>query len=144
MHPIFVFQVLGTFMMTGIIWFVQIVHYPLFAMAGEQQFQRYAASHARRTGWIVGPVMILELSTAILLCLTRFRPASISIRSALSGVALLLIIWASTAWVQVPLHNDLASGYRADLIRRLALSNWIRTIAWSLRTALILWWITIF
>ncbi len=144
MRLIFVLQAASTFMMTGIIWFVQIAHYPLFALAGENQFTLYAKTHATRTGWIVAPLMILELLTAALLCLARFRPVAVSASGALIGFALLAVIWGSTAWVQVPLHNTLARGLQQDIVQRLVRSNWVRTIAWTLRAALVLCWITIF
>ncbi len=93
MRLIFVLQVASTFMMAGIIWFVQVAHYPLFALAGENQFSLYAKTHATRTGWIVGPLMILELLTAALLCLSSFRPVAVSASGALIGFALLAVIW---------------------------------------------------
>ena len=54
----------ATLFMTGLIWFVQVVHYPLFGSVGDGGFDRYAALHARRTTWVVGPPMLLELVTS--------------------------------------------------------------------------------
>ncbi len=48
-------------------------------------------------------------------------------------------IWASTFFVQVPLHEKLGGGFDADVQKRLVSTNWIRTIFWTLRGALVLW-----
>lgn len=53
----------ATLFMVGAVWFVQVVHYPL--MAGQPP--AYAREHGRRTGWVLGPVMVAELGTAVLL-----------------------------------------------------------------------------
>ena len=56
----------ATLAMTGLIWLIQCVHYPLFAQVGAEAFQEY---HARHTQWItpiVGPLMLVELGTAFL------------------------------------------------------------------------------
>ncbi len=127
--------------MTGIIWFVQVVHYPLFASVGSSGFSLYEAEHARRTGWVVGPLMCLELASALLFLLPRFRPAAISAGAAWGGFALVLVLWLSTGLIQVPLHNRLAAGYDTAVVSKLIATNWIRTVAWTLRSALLLVWV---
>ena len=54
-------QVFATVFMVGLIWFVQIVHYPLYANVGREQFPEYEALHNRLTTWVVGPAMLLEM-----------------------------------------------------------------------------------
>ena len=61
---------LVTIMMAGVIWFVQIVHYPLMADVGAEAFVAYERKHVARTGRIVGPLMLVEEATAILLAIT--------------------------------------------------------------------------
>jgi hypothetical protein len=141
MRLIFLLQISTTLLMTGIIWFVQFVHYPLFVKVGVDSFTQYEALHATRTGWVVGPLMCIELATALLLLLQEFRPAFISPATAFAGAALVLIIWLSTGAIQVPLHNRLGAGYDAATIVQLAATNWVRTIAWTLRSLLVLSWI---
>lgn len=50
----------ATWFMTGLIWFVQIVHYPLMGAVPGDAFRVYQELHQRRTTWIVGPVMLVE------------------------------------------------------------------------------------
>ena len=53
----------------------------------------------------------------------------------IAGAVLIAIIWVSTALIQIPCHNRLTSGFHQPSHRRLVDSNWIRTIAWTLRGA---------
>ena len=121
----------ATLFMTGVIWFVQVVHYPLFARTGAAGFADYERDHARRTSWVVGPAMTLELLLALAL-------AARGGAAAWAGLALLAVIWLSTALVQVPLHRRLQGGFDAAAHRRLVRTNWLRTAAWTLRAALAL------
>ena len=57
-------HVAATAAMTGLIWFVQLVHYPLFARVGVADFTAYEREHVRRTGLLVAPLMLLEALTA--------------------------------------------------------------------------------
>ncbi len=55
--------------LTGLVWFVQVVHYPLMGEAGTERFVRYEQLHQRRTTWIVAPAMTLEAALALWLLL---------------------------------------------------------------------------
>lgn len=126
----------ATWFMVGLIWLVQVVHYPLFAGVGEEGFAAYAADHSRRITRVVGPVMLLELGTGVLL-LAR-RPADVGWGWPLAGLALLGVVWASTAFLQVPRHTELGAGFDAAAWRALVATNWVRTVAWSLRGLVVL------
>ena len=52
---------------------------------------------------------------------------------------LLAVIWVSTFLIQVPLHGRLTRGFDATRHSALVRSNWIRTVAWSARGALLAW-----
>ena len=134
--PLLLAHVAATWFMVGLIWFVQIVHYPLFGRVGAEGFPAYAESHSRLTSWVVGPPMLLEASTAVLLLF--FRPGSVPASLAWIGAALLAAVWLSTAFLQVPRHTTLGLGFDAEAHRLLVLSNWTRTIAWSLRGLIVL------
>ena len=115
----------------GLIWFVQLVHYPLMARVGSDAYPAYARQHQRLTTLVVAPAMLIEAITAILLFVA---PESSSTRPlATTGLALVACIWASTIWLQVPCHERLGRGYDSGAVRRLVRTNWIRTVAWSAR-----------
>jgi hypothetical protein len=136
---LFVAQVAATLVMAGVIWFVQVVHYPLFARVGRAEFAAYEAEHTTRTSWVVGPPMLVEMVTATLALLPGLRPEFFPMWAAVAGEALVGVIWISTAALQVPLHRRLIQGFEAKAAARLVSSNWVRTMCWSLRAVLLLW-----
>lgn len=126
----------ATLVMVGIIWFVQVVHYPLFSRVGKSVFPRYSEDHSRLTTYVVGPPMLLEAATAALLLF--FRPIGIPAFLPWTGAILLAVVWLSTALLQVPRHKTLGLGFETNAWSALVLTNWLRTVCWSLRGVLAL------
>jgi hypothetical protein len=124
----------ATLFMAGVIWFVQVVHYPLFAELGAA-LPHYAARNVRLTTWVVAGPMLVELVTAIVVA-ARPAPGGAA-WLAWAGLALLAVIWVSTVVVQVPRHERLQAG-DLDALRSLLASNWLRTGAWTLRAGIVL------
>ena len=133
-------QVAATFSMVGLIWFVQIVHYPLMDRVGREEFCKYEMDHQRLTSWVVVPLMTTELLSAVLLL--WYRPSGIGSIVAWAGIVLLGSIWLVTFFVQVPQHTSLVVSYDAKVHRGLVKGNWYRTLAWTARGLLVLWMIT--
>jgi uncharacterized membrane protein len=128
-------HVFATLFMVGLIWFVQIVHYPLYSSVGREHFPEYEALHNRLTTWVVGPAMIVEMVTAV--TLLRYSPNSSALLVWI-GLALLAVIWLSTATLSVPAHNALTVEFSATAYRKLVSTNWIRTLAWSMRGLIVM------
>jgi hypothetical protein len=125
----------STWAMFGVIWVVQLAIYPLFSRIGSGSFCRYEQSYTSSITWVVLPLMTLELGTGVILALhPGFVPLNIE---RYSGVFLLVVIWLSTFMVQVPLHHSLTRGFSNDAHQKLVKTNWIRTIAWSVRSLLV-------
>ena len=125
-------HVVATIAMAGLIWFVQVVHYPLMARVGEAGFVQYEAAHVRLTTVVVAPFMLTELTTAVWLWLEWVEPRWMTNW----GLGLLFVVWISTAVFQVPCHRVLERGFDASVVKRLVVTNWIRTLGWSARAAL--------
>lgn len=123
--------------MVGLIWFVQVVHYPLFDSVGNREFPSYEQRHTALTTWVVAPPMLIEGATAVLLI--WFCPTSIAQWSVWTGLGLLGVCWLSTAFIQVPCHEVLSKVFEPVVHQRLVLTNWLRTAAWSLHGGLVLW-----
>jgi uncharacterized membrane protein len=121
----------ATLYMAGLIWFVQLVHYPLMAKVGRDGYAEYQRLHERRTGWAVGPAMLVELGTAVALVVAR--PERVEPWLAWLGLAMLGVIWLSTACLQVPRHKQLGAGFNEETHRKLVTTNWLRTALWSVR-----------
>jgi hypothetical protein len=137
-HWVLLLHAASTLVMVGLIWFVQVVHYPLFEAVGREGFAHYAQAHARLTSWVVIPPMLVEAGTAGLLLL-GLRPSSLGSGPLSAGALLLLLVWGSTFLLQVPRHGQLAAGFDGEAHAALVTTNWIRTSAWTLRGALVLW-----
>jgi hypothetical protein len=135
MHALLLANALATLFMTGLIWFVQIVHYPLFARVGGDVFPAYSRAHQTLTTLVVGPPMLVEALTALLLVVAR--PPQVAAWLAWTGLALVGVIWLSTAALQVPAHGRLVNGFDPQVGAYLVSTNWIRTIAWSARAAVV-------
>ena len=130
----------ATWFMAGLIWFVQIVHYPMMGEVPLNSFSAYARTHQRRTTWVVGPVMFLEDGSSLLLfCLPTKEFAGMPLHWI--GLVLLALIWLSTFAVQVPLHARLGLGFDRAVLHRLVVTNWFRTIAWTVRGIIALLWL---
>jgi hypothetical protein len=125
----------ATFAMVGLIWFVQVVHYPLFGRVGPESFPEYAQLHQRRTTLVVAPIMVAELATGLWLVIGP--PSFLPGWYPWAGLALLALIWISTACIQVPLHGRLTADYDVQAHRSLVLTNWLRTLAWTARGVLV-------
>ncbi len=120
----------ATWFMVGLIWFVQLVHYPLMGKVPASGFSEYSAEHQRRTTWIVAPAMFAEAGCTIVLALfPHGHGADSPVRWV--GLGLLVLAWASTFTTQVPLHARLSTGFDKKVWRRLVNTNWVRTVAWT-------------
>lgn len=121
----------STCAMTGLIWFVQIVHYTLMSKVGSAGYEHYQDAHMKRTTWVVAPLMLTELASAVALLIVL----GVTIWT-IAGLIMLALIWVSTATLQVPAHNRMLKGFDADAHRRLVGTNWVRTLLWTLRAIL--------
>lgn len=128
-------QLVSTWYLVGLCWLVQRVQYPLMAQVGTQAFAGYEQAHVSRITPVVAPPMLLELASALLVFV--WWPELGRRPEYWGAVALLAVVWASTFFVQVPLHNELVRGFDADVHASLVRTNWIRTLAWSARGLLL-------
>ena len=123
--------------LTGLIWTIQLVHYPSFGLVGKAEFVKFHQAHTTRMGYLVLAPMVLELGLSLWLA----GAASGVCRAAPCWVALGLLglIWAVTFFISVPFHNRLAAGFNYIAIDGLTRTNWLRTLAWTARLALLGW-----
>lgn len=121
----------ATLYMVGLIWMVQIVHYPLLAIIGTDRASDIAREHQRRTGNVVGPPMLVEgLSTLALLV---WLPDDVWWWLPWLNGIFLAVALGCTVFLSVPLHEKMAKHPDNTVGRQLVVTNWPRTIAWSAR-----------
>lgn len=114
--------------MVGLIWVIQILHYPAFADVHEDKFCGFHSKHSNRITFIVVPVMLLELATAVLLIRSDLKNIFF-----LGNLLMIIALWSATALLSVPIHNELSKKQDIQKIHRLVKTNWVRTSLWSLR-----------
>jgi len=120
-----------TWALVGLIWVVQILVYPQFQRVAAAQFKEYHFAHCFRIGLIVAPLLFVEAATAAWL----LHQGNRGLFAVSTGF--IPLTWLSTAVMQAPIHTKLMRGYDEPLIRRLLLTNWIRTLAWTARGILV-------
>ena len=133
MDFLFFLNVISAFLLTGVIWTIQIVHYPSFHYIDKLSFTNFHNFHERRISIIVMPLMLIELTTSTALYINNMS----SIVFALN-LLIVVLIWCSTFFIQVPIHSILSQKKDKKLIEKLVNTNWIRTFLWSMRMLLII------
>lgn len=123
----------ATLFMCGVIWFVQLVHYPLLSMVPVESAASTAVEHQRRTAWVVGPAMAVEGVTTLAVFFDR--PVGVAWWLPWAGGVLLAVALGCTIALSVPRHTRMAIAPDARVGRELVLTNWPRTVAWTLRGA---------
>ncbi len=127
----------ATWALVGLIWLIQLVHYPGFGRVGAEAFAGYEAFHTRAITPLVGVLMLAEGLTALLLL--GMAEGTTERLWLAAGLGLVVLVWLHTAFVAVPLHSRLSAGYTAEAINQLVATNWVRTLAWTARGLLVGW-----
>lgn len=122
------FNLIISWSLVGLIWAIQLVHYPTFEFISTDDFLTFHQHHTNSITPIVMPLMLGELGLG--LYLAQQQKWSVIW---LIPLVLILCIWLSTFIIQVPIHNQLGIGKDSVLISRLVQTNWIRTTLWTIK-----------
>lgn len=133
LHLVFLIHFFTTACMAGVIWIVQLVHYPSFHYVNPTSFAEFSVFHQRAISYVVMPLMLLELISGLYLALVM---PSLKVFLWMN-FAMLVGIWLSTFFLSVPLHNELIKGFNSEIIQQLVRTNWPRTILWTLRMGIL-------
>lgn len=129
-------NLLVTFYLIGLVWLIQVVQYPGFAKVGTKNFLEYHQAHVSSIFWVVAIPMVIELILSLGLLIAR--PPQVDMILNVFLFAMVLLVWGVTFFTAIPLHNQLeTNGLNLEIIRKLTNINWIRTIAWTLRGAVL-------
>ena len=124
---------LSTSLMVGIIWVIQLLHYPTFHFIKESDYVEFQHFHMQRISFIVVPVMIMELLSGFML-VYYFRSNLLIL-----CLIILLFIWLITFVFFTKLHQSLLDGYDKKIVDKLVKINWSRTVLWSLRLIILIY-----
>jgi hypothetical protein len=136
-HAFLLVETAAAIFMSGVLWTMQLLNYPLLALVGRDAFTGYETAHNRRFGLVVIPGVLAALTGTI--GLLASRPRQIPSWAPGCELALVAVVIASTVALQGRQHAALARGFDAGILRGLVRSNWIRVIAWSAAGVLALW-----
>lgn len=128
-------QIFSCLFLTGLIWTVQLVHYPSFNYIDRNQFLDFHEQHTSKITYVVAPIMGLELLTGIVLFASGEWIW-------LWNLILILLTWITTGLISVPIHQRLSKIFNEKDIRKLVCTNWIRTALWSIRSLGVLIYLT--
>ncbi len=135
MDYLLILNIFASFFLCGLIWTIQVVHYPYFLFTGQKEFPDAMAFHRGRISILVVPVMITEIVTSAWLSFhaSLFTPLHVA------GLIIVLLIWVITFSIQVPLHAKLSAQTSRSLVQSLVRSNRWRTTLWTVKSALGIW-----
>lgn len=120
-------HIIVTAMLVAIIWIIQLLHYPTFRFIETDKELAFHRHHTRSISPIVAPLMVAELA---IVCLNLYLDLN---NTNLFLCLLVMVIWLSTFTIQVPIHTKLSKKYDQSLIDRLIKTNWIRTLCWTVK-----------
>ena len=136
MSFVFLFNLVLSFIAVGLIWTIQLVHYPSMRYIPKDKFQEYHNFHSTKISILAMPLMFAELATSIMLWCQNLNNAIQTLF--LINLIIVVLIWLSTFLIQVPLHNALSKEKNTEKLSKLISSNWIRTLLWSTRSFLMI------
>ena len=107
---------------------VQLIIYPSFKNYDNSNFRSFHSSYTKKMFFIVGPIMIIELLTTLYLVIknTFLFPSTI-----------VALIWLTTFFLIVPVHNSLNSAFSIRTHKKLLRLNIVRTSFWVLKLLII-------
>ena len=124
-----ILHLIATSVMVGVIWIIQLVHYPSFHFIELKQYTTFQRFHMSRISYVVIPAMLTELFTLILIIISMDQIDTLVLSSAI----LLIFIWLITAVFFSGVHQKLTLGYDQTVVDKLVKLNWGRTLLWTLR-----------
>ncbi len=131
---VFFFHLIFSAIMVGVIWVIQLVHYPSFHFIDKDIYDSFQKFHMNKISIIVIPVMILELVTGFLLLIGNSKNILIII-----SFGILILIWGITGLFFSDAHGKLILGYNELIVNKLVSMNWIRTVLWTFKMILLLY-----
>ncbi len=126
---LFLVHIVFSLYLFGVIWFVQVVHYPIFLYLNYDPAHNPFIFHQSRTGIAVMSAMAIELVSVVILMFIPYP----NFFAVLILLIFTLLIWITTFMIQVPCYNVLKREKNENVIYRLIWTNWLRTALWTFK-----------
>ncbi|WKK80498.1 hypothetical protein [Marivirga arenosa] len=118
---------LSDFGLFVLIWIVQLIVYPSFTMMEKSNLLAWHPKYTQMITIIVMPLMLVQI------ILTLYLTYSNSNWILITQSVLVVMLWASTFFQAVPLHNLIESNQEvAESAKKLVQVNWNRTAMWTI------------
>jgi len=125
-------HLLATAILTGAIWVIQLIHYPVFKYIDKSYFKLFMKFHVRGILIFVLPFMLIEIVSGTYLFIIGHNSILF-----LFSLVILYLIWISTLLIFSNYHKELQRDKDNDIINKLVKYNWFRTLGWTVRLILI-------
>ena len=119
----------STAVMVGVIWVIQLLHYPTFHYIEKNNYSQFQKFHMNRISYIVIPAMVIEMLSGIMLVIIN--------DDFIISFSLLVCIWIITFVFFTNIHQRLLSKYEMTTVEKLVNLNWIRTVFWTVRLVIL-------
>ena len=119
----------STAVMVGVIWVIQLLHYPTFYYIEKNNYSQFQKFHMNRISYIVIPAMVIEMLSGIMLVIIN--------DDFIISFSLLVCIWIMTFVFFTNIHQRLLSKYENTAVEKLVNLNWIRTVFWTVRLVIL-------
>jgi hypothetical protein len=129
---LFQFQLMADSGLLVLICLVQVIIYPSFDYIERENFKNWHIRYTAVISLIVVPLMLLQIGVELCHALVA--------EPRWSRVLLIGVVLIATFSLSVPCHKELQSmGKSTLIIRKLVLTNWIRTLFWTILFLQTLW-----
>lgn len=109
-----------------LIWLVQLIIYPSFLHYSPAELAVWHPKYSNLITLVVGPLMLAQVTLVGADLWQRFSWLT------LISAILVGLMWATTAFLSVPIHNAIGTGNASPAtLARLIDTNWYRTIGWT-------------
>ena len=117
---------LSDFGLLILIWLVQLIIYPSFTFMEKANLIAWHPKYTSMISVVVMPLMLIQLASTFYLTYANFNYIL------LMQSLIIVLLWSSTFFQAVPLHNQIDSGIEIKKAAdRLVHVNWNRTLMWS-------------
>lgn len=134
--------------MVGMIWVIQVLHYPSLGKAGKLTFETeneaiydaLQSQHVDRIGnLLIVPWLTEGITLLVILWIALFgRDTLARVPALINGAAMAVILAISGFW-SAPAHGKLLDRFDPDVYDRLMTANLVRTMAWTICGVAAVW-----
>ncbi len=130
------FHAFATWLMIGMIFFVQVVYYPLYKRL-KKHLTTFEKKDLIHMGYLVGPTLMIELVSGVVVLFALDKSITYRILAYIN-VTLLVSVWIVSIIIKCRHRSSKKTLMFLRFHHMLLTSNWIRTTIWGIRGVVVL------